>query len=393
MNIIFVSSAKYPNGGAATNRHLAYGKGLVELGHDVQFLLSEKQDWEEKMLIYDGILLKKCNLRENLRSSKLNKIMDYYETVKNIQNILNVKKETYALNAVVLLDTDILRLIPILNIARKLNLKTFHERTEYPFIVGSKGFLGKVKLYLYYKYVLKRFNGLYVINKALQDFFVQKTKNRLDVAIVNMVVDPSRFNCTEIVDKKQFFITYCGSLEGEKDGVLVLIEAFGLISQKYPFIKLRIIGASNDPITNGNINSLVHSLKLEQKIELTGRVERDKMPEYLCNSEILALARPNNKQAEGGFPTKLGEYLATGNAVVVTNVGEISSFLTDHDNAFIAEPDSASKFASKLEEAILSEARKIIGENGKRLVFSEFNYLEQAKKIENLFYKVITGNT
>ena len=30
MKLIFVSSGQYPNGGAATNRHLAYAKGLIK---------------------------------------------------------------------------------------------------------------------------------------------------------------------------------------------------------------------------------------------------------------------------------------------------------------------------------------------------------------------------
>ena len=62
----------------------------------------------------------------------------------------------------------------------------------------------------------------------------------------------------------------------------------------------------------------------------------------------MALARPTNKQAEGGFPTKLGEYLATGNTVVVTNVGEIGEFLHDKVNAFVSDPDSPEKNFVKL---------------------------------------------
>ena len=101
--------------------------------------------------------------------------------------------------------------------------------------------------------------------------------------------------------------------------------------------------------------------------------------------DILALARPNNKQAEGGFPTKLGEYLATGVQVVVTRVGEICLFLKNEINAFISEPDSAEKFAEKLSDALSSKKRIQIGLEGKKLVYNEFNYLTQAKILEELF--------
>ena len=100
---------------------------------------------------------------------------------------------------------------------------------------------------------------------------------------------------------------------------------------------------------------MLKRLHIENKVIITGSVKRNEIPALLCNSDILALARPDNKQAEGGFPTKLGEYLATGNLVVVTNVGEIGLFLEDRKNAFISEPGSPEKFSEKLREALLND--------------------------------------
>ena len=51
------------------------------------------------------------------------------------------------------------------------------------------------------------------------------------------------------------------------------------------------------------------------------------------------MARPDSRQARGGFPTKLGEYLATGKPVCVTKVGEITVYLEDNVSAFLAEPE------------------------------------------------------
>ena len=101
------------------------------------------------------------------------------------------------------------------------------------------------------------------------------------------------------------------------------------------------------------------------------------------------LARPNNKQAEGGFPTKLGEYLATGNTVVVTNVGEIGLFLEDKKNAFISEPDSAEKFSQKnYAKPLLNNNALQVGIEGKKLVYNEFNYLTQANVLEKMFLEI-----
>ena len=52
-------------------------------------------------------------------------------------------------------------------------------------------------------------------------------------------------------------------------------------------------------------------------MEFTGRTSPEVMPQILTDASILALARPNNVQSQNGFPTKLGEYLATGNPVAI----------------------------------------------------------------------------
>ena len=147
-------------------------------------------------------------------------------------------------------------------------------------------------------------------------------------------------------------------------------------------VKLYIIGngAGSDDLEK--LKAQVSRLNLEGKVVFTGKVHRDDIPQYLCNASALALARPSGLQSHGGFPTKLGEYLSTGNPVAVTNVGEISSYLADGVNAFIAEPDSVEAFAEKL-DFILSNAAIAakVGLTGREVVLSTFTYKVQSKRI------------
>ena len=117
----------------------------------------------------------------------------------------------------------------------------------------------------------------------------------------------------------------------------------------------------------------------------TGQILPSAMPQMLVDAKILALARPNNLQAQNGFPTKLGEYLSTANPVVVTSVGEIPLFIKDGVNGFLAEPDSPKSFADKLiwvadhyEEACRVAAR------GRKLAENEFSYKTQSKVLYDL---------
>ena len=114
----------------------------------------------------------------------------------------------------------------------------------------------------------------------------------------------------------------------------------------------------------------------------TGKLPRNDIPAYICNAELLALARPRSIVADAGFPSKVSEYLSTGRPVVVTKVGEIPAYLTDGQNAFLADPDSVSDFAEKLRLALMDEAQAMkVGTNGKEIAQSVFNYRFQATRI------------
>ena len=97
---------------------------------------------------------------------------------------------------------------------------------------------------------------------------------------------------------------------------------------------------------------------------------------------MLVLARPDNKQSEAGFPTKLGEYLATGKPVVVTRVGEIPEYLKDQENAFIASPGDAHNFAMKMKQVMnnYDDALKV-GHKGQQLALTTFNSTYQGLKL------------
>lgn len=380
MRLIFVSQGQYPEGGAASNRHLAYAKGLVELGHSVEFVLLNKQQWKEKEIFDQGIKFICVSKGSVDKLSKIEKLMIHYNTINNARRLLSSSHDKEEVSSLILLDTRILVLIPLLNQAKKLGIKVFHERTEYPFIYGGKTLIGKIVLYIYLKFVLQKFDGLFVINNALKKYFFELTQSKVKIIIINMIVDSSRF---EIVKNRPNDslkrITYCGSVEGNKDGIPILIEAFSMIAKEFPSTLLILITASRRQQTKLDILKQTQELGIRDRVSLIGPLNREEIPKALCDSDILVLARPDNAQAEGGFPTKLGEYLATGNPVVITNVGEINLFLKDGFNAFISEPNSPEKFADKLREAIISEKAGQIGIEGKKLVYNEFNYLIQAR--------------
>ncbi len=227
----------------------------------------------------------------------------------------------------------------------------------------------------------RKISGMIVISQGLKQYYIEKGCVPERIQVVNMIVDSTRFSNLE-KQHSEPYIAYCGTASNTKDGVDRLIKAFALVVKRHPEYKLYIVGNTpSDKQRFENLN-LTKELGIESNVVFTGVVPASQMPQLLKNAAILALNRPDNLQAQYGFPTKLGEYLLTGNPVVITKVGDIPLFLQDGESALTAAPDKVEEFALKLSWAIENpDKAKIIGEHGKAVAQNCFNYLMETKKL------------
>jgi glycosyltransferase involved in cell wall biosynthesis len=175
-----------------------------------------------------------------------------------------------------------------------------------------------------------------------------------------------------------------------KDGVNDLIEAFSIVNKNIQGIKLRIIGGFASSNDERILRDKVIELNLTNAVDFTGKVLPSEIPQLLYDAEVLALARPDNKQAKYGFPSKLGEYLFTGNPVVLTRVGEIDHFLRDKVSCVFAKPDNPEDFAEKLLWTLNNpEKASHIGANGKQVAEQQFSIQSQCQVALKFFNRTL----
>ena len=263
---------------------------------------------------------------------------------------------------------------------RRRDCDIFYEISENPEIslTTNRFFASSLNSFLKNS---QKLDGLFVISNALKEYFCSKGVDTSKIHIINMTVDKTRFEGVQKQNGERY-IAYCGTASNNKDGVDQLIKSFALISDKYLELKLFIIGKIPSERESFGNKELVNQLGISNKVVFTGVVASTEIPQMLTNAEILALDRPENIQAKYGFPTKLGEYLLTGNPVVITRVGDIPLFLKDGVNALIAEPDCPESFAGKLDWALShkEEVRKI-GLAGKQVALQSFDAAIETEKI------------
>ena len=379
--IIIGDSFTFPDGNAATNRVYTYARGFNENGIRSHIICFRNDYLESHTGEVDGICYD-YPFRQAARSPyflvrRWHNILKYYNTAKIIKGI----KRDHEIKAVIAYTVRMSTFMYAWLLSFIFRTNLLLERSEHPLkdIKSRTAILGGyIKTFIEATFS----NGIICISEYLRKFYGSVGARDKKLLVVPSTVDFTRFEGNFISPYDFRYICYCGSLTYTKDGVHILLESFSRITEKYPDIRLVLIGKADTQEDEQSLRAIATRLGIDQKALFTGVLSRELIPGYLCNAEVLVLSRPRSIVADAGFPSKVTEYLSTGKPVVVTRVGEIPVYLTDNINAFIAEPDDIEGFANKMDYVLSNYPSSLqVGLKGKELVVSTFNYRYQSKRI------------
>ena len=396
INIKIITLDAFPIGMATTNRIMSYAKGFVDNNCNVSVHCIKPTENHNQVFnklssgIVDGIYFKYSSGKTIKNSKYLNRQIDNFNGVLRICIDILKEKKSDKTDAIIYYATSSSLAFLLFFITRLKNILFLKEENEIPDVHTKNKFLLNKFLFNRIHYTLP--DGLLLMTKRLIKYFKEEKKIKKPFLHVPMTVDFDRFNNIKIKNNTNKYIAYCGELNNKKDGVDLLIDAFAILTKDFPDLSLFLIGNAASDEELQLYKKKIIQYQLSKKVLLTGRISKDAIPELLCNATLLALARPESPQAENGFPTKLGEYLATGKPVVVTSVGEIPNYLTNEINVFMAEPGSINSLVSKIKTILLDYSHALeIGENGKKVAIEHFNNLTQAKNILNFIKSFTTS--
>ncbi len=391
MNTILIITKKaFPEGYASTTRFTSYCQGLIENNYNI--IVHCIYPTENKKNVVNKNKkgsYKKINYIYTCGSTIRNKFF-ILRIIKKISGFINsvfyliLNRRKKNIQSIILIGPFGLLMEYIYYLIRKLlKIKFIQERTEYPYLTSKNTLFFKINLFFYLKLSCRLYDGMIVITQALNQYYSEYISKKAKILNVPIIVDTKRFEDIKTVRSNEQYIGYCGSMDIKKDGINILLEAFSLVNHLYPNLYLKLIGNTN--IKGFNIIlQLINELKISDKVIFTGRVSNNEMVYLLKNATLLALSRPINNQTVGNFPTKLGEYLATGNPVITTSVGVVKEYLKDNINAFIVEPSNAKDFATKIKFVLDNYKYALkVGNEGQKLAYTNFNYLIHGKRISD----------
>jgi len=383
--IIFGDSFSFPEGNAATNRVHTYAKGFYENGIQVHVICFSNDYVADTCGISEGIHYyhpfgQKTRSKYLLKRRWL-KLIKYY---KAFQICKSIQKNDKIIAINFWTETLLTHLFSFL-LTKALKTRAILERSENPLrnCQGSilNQFYGQVKLHL----EILLYDGFICISHHLIEFYKTRGVNQKRLFLVPSTVDPSRFTieAEKPVDFK--YLGYFGSLTFERDDVDVLIRAFKEISLKYPDIHL-VLGGSGSDVDREKIINLILTLKIENKVLLLDYLSRSDIINYITHSEVLVMVRKNDMKSKASYPSKLTEYLTTSIPIVTVNVGEISDYLTDGTNCFLAEAGNQKALFIKIDFVLCNYNLALeVAKKGKELTQTIFNYNYQAKRLIEIF--------
>ncbi len=382
-HLLIVGPLDFPGFTASSSRIKCYGRGIVENGGSAtvfSYRPCHSRSGIAPRGTVDGINYLYTSGRALRPRTAIAKM--YYEIV----GFFNVFVQVYKLNKIKPIDSilfyskDTILGFFLSRLSQYLKIPLIEEKCEFHFR-NRCNIKIKIKSWIYEKIVVPCFDGAFIMTDALADYYKPLMRKNAKVLKMPILVDMKRFEL-KYSNINEEYIAYCGSPSGDKDGVPILIRAFAKVSKKYSNLSLKIIGNYPNVEERKRVQQFIDELKLSGKVEVTGKKTPEEVAAYLTGAKLLALARPDNFQAKYGFPTKLGEYLATANPVVVTDVGEIAKFLQDGVSAYIAKPDNVNDFAEKM-ISVLSDYKMAcrVGVNGKQVAEENFSYKQHGKRI------------
>ena len=381
----------YPFGIAPTSRGSLYARGLLETGGRVLVLCPGPSEYTNKIImnrdaigIKDGVAFEyTCGTTIRGKSFLQQKWLVLKGLFRAAWRIWLLHK-TNSVDVVLIFSDRWVTILFFWFVAKLCRTKYVSEQNEQPFYQAEHYYFWKV-VSLFYTYTLFRlFDGAIVISNYLWDYMRKRMRHSATLLKLPILVDVNQFSSDQsaspILGK---YLAYCGTWIEAQDGIQSLMKAFAKISNDFPNLKLVLIGDVLKVSVIPTYRSYAEELGISERVIFTGFVSRRDLISYLTHASILCLAKPFNLQSEAAFPTKLGEYLATGKPVLVTKTGQIATFLEDNLNVFLAPPDDVAAFAERLHYILLHpEEAAVVGRRGREAALRYFDYKENGKKIK-----------
>lgn len=228
-----------------------------------------------------------------------------------------------------------------------------------------------------------------VINSTLQEKAL-----KLGVAPERILLLPNGANVKEItpqprhevrrrlgLDLQRSYLAYTGSIF-ERDAQL-MARAFDLICNTRRDVSLLMIGYCNI--------SLKTLVKNPEAVIESGAISYRQLADYVAAADIGWLPLANSGANRGRFPMKAHDFIAAGQPLLVSDVGDLGDFVEQYGIGRAAPDDPQAQAQAALALLDDRQRRETMGRRARRVAVEERAWPVVAEKLEQFYYRQLSG--
>lgn len=289
-------------------------------------------------------------------------------------------------------DTPDLKSISLILFAKMSGYKIIYDIVEdHRFVTSYSGFMNKLRV-TSTRYLLKATpfiaDSVIAISAHLEERMKQICKKKIPVTLIPINVNFNFLNNEYKAPGEQIKIFYGGSF-GEKDGLKYLLKGFELVAKNNKNIILVLTGKGEVSYDFKEIMKLIENSEYKERIHYKGYLNADEYYKVLNECDIFCMTRNNSLYANAGFPFKLGEFLASGKAVIATDVGDVSKYLKNGVNSILIKPESPEDISNAINRIVENPGLiKQFGLEARKTAEQHFNSSTLSLRLNNIFLEV-----
>lgn len=232
--------------------------------------------------------------------------------------------------------------------------------------------------------------------QALKDELIARGINSSKIVIIPNGVDTDKFSPANSgaevrekyhIAKDDIVVSFVGSF-GPWHGADVLAKAVKNVIEHNKHVRFMFVGNGGGL---SKVQDIIHIDNMEGHVVYTGAVKQNEAPFYVAASDILVSPQIPNPDGTSffGSPTKLFEYMASGKAIVASNLDQMGQILTHNQTALLTTPGSADEIADCILTLAKDERlRRTLGMNAREEVCKKYTWdIHVQKIIETLYSK------
>lgn len=186
----------------------------------------------------------------------------------------------------------------------------------------------------YRKHFDRRADGIITISNYLQAFYSAQGANTIRIPpVVSQNWENRELKRHDTVVR----LVYAGSLDGDKDLILPVVEALLRINEDKVRIRLDLVGITEEQISRRMEEYDWKSLG----IICHGRKDHEATLAIVERADFGILLRQNKRYAKAGFSTKFAECMSLGVAMICTQVGGADDLIDSNENGILLPDNEA----------------------------------------------------